>query len=83
MKAILTLAEYSHNPSLNTYHGQCYWQTSPASGTLKFTCLKDGHTINLEMEGKGLPYFDCNSDYDIEIKIKEIPKTCPKEHIIK
>ncbi|MDW0323521.1 MAG: hypothetical protein QN632_08675 [Nitrososphaeraceae archaeon] len=84
MKAVLTYAEYSPNVQERTYHGQYVWYaTEPTSGTLKFMCLKDGHTISLVMAGVGVPYLHSNSEYEIEIKIKEIPKTVEKEYIIK
>jgi hypothetical protein len=84
MKAVLNYAEYSPNIEEYSYKGSLHWiSKAPTSGTLKFMCLKDGHTINLEMEGVGVPYINTNSEYDIEIKITEIPKSIPKEYIMK
>jgi len=85
MKAVLNYASYSPNTKPYSYMGATeYMVLGPTFGILKFNCFnKDGHSMSLDMEGVGVPRLNCNSEYEVEIKITERPKSVVKEYIIK
>lgn len=52
---------------------------------LQFKCwdAKNQSSFTMELDGEGLPRLDGECDYEIEIKLKAIPKAKPIEIVIK
>ena len=81
MKAIIT--SYSRLDQVTDYGPSCLI-LGKTETSVSFDCFgDDGTQATVELKGTNIGMFGGNSEYEIEIKIKEIPKIKAREIIIK
>lgn len=86
MKAILVEAETTSDCGEYTYLGSSYGVVlGPSKIHYLFKCFNSSLNteFSLDLNGTGLPVLKGSREYEIEIKITEIPKPVPVEYIIK